>query len=103
MSAASYPDRVTVPAIDPVLTAPPPAFTDADAAGFARDLFGVEGVATSVPSERDQTFLIDAARPAVLKISNSAENPARLDLEADRKSTRLNSSHCLVSRMPSSA
>ena len=69
-------------AIDPVLTSPPPSFTAAEAAGFARELFDVEGVAVSVASERDQTFLIDGSRPAVLKISNAAEDPARLDLEA---------------------
>ncbi|HET9520511.1 MAG TPA: hypothetical protein VFO73_05675, partial [Candidatus Limnocylindrales bacterium] len=68
--------------IDEVLTAAPPGFTDAEAAALARDLFGVDGVATSVASERDQTFLIDGDRPAVLKVSNAAEDPARLDLEA---------------------
>lgn len=46
-----------------------------------RELFGVEGVAVEVTSERDQTFLIDGDRPSVLKISNAAELPARLDLE----------------------
>jgi 4-aminobutyrate aminotransferase-like enzyme len=69
-------------AADPVLTAPVPAFTDGDAAALARQYFGVEGVARSVPSERDQTFLVDGDRPAVLKISNAAEDPTRLDMEA---------------------
>ncbi len=79
---ATYPDRMTDTAIDGVLTAAPPTFTDEEAAGLARDLFGVAGVATSVASERDQTFLLDGDRPAVLKLSNAAEDPARLDLEA---------------------
>ena len=73
---------MTDTAIDRVLTAAPPTFTDEEAATLARDLFGVDGVATSVASERDQTFLIDGDRPAVLKLSNAAEDPARLDLEA---------------------
>ena len=68
--------------IDRVLKAPPPTFTVDDAARFARELFGIEGTAISAGSERDQAFLIDGDRPAVLKISNAAEDPARLDLEA---------------------
>ncbi len=73
---------MTQTAVDEVLTAAPPTFTEAEAAALARDLFGVEGTAAAVDSERDQTFLIDGDRPAVLKISNAAEDPARLDMEA---------------------
>ena len=73
---------MTEAAIDGVLTAAPPAFTEHEAAALAQELFGVRGSAVSVSSERDQTFLIDGDRPAVLKISNAAEDPARLDLEA---------------------
>jgi 4-aminobutyrate aminotransferase-like enzyme/Ser/Thr protein kinase RdoA (MazF antagonist) len=69
-------------AVDEVLTARPPSFSDDDAAALARELFGVGGSAVSVHSERDQTFLIDGDRPSVLKISNAAEDPARLDMEA---------------------
>jgi 4-aminobutyrate aminotransferase-like enzyme/Ser/Thr protein kinase RdoA (MazF antagonist) len=69
-------------AVDPVLTAPVPTFTDEHAAAFAGEYFGVEGAAQAVPSERDQTFLVDGDRPAVLKISNAAEDPSRLDMEA---------------------
>ena len=68
--------------VDRVLTAPVPSFTEADAAAIAREYFGVEGVARAVPSERDQTFLVDGDRPAVLKISNAAEDPSRLNMEA---------------------
>jgi 4-aminobutyrate aminotransferase-like enzyme/Ser/Thr protein kinase RdoA (MazF antagonist) len=70
------------PIVDPVLTAPVPSFTEADAALLAREYFGLEGTARSAPSERDQTFLVDGDRPAVLKISNAAEDPSRLDMEA---------------------
>jgi 4-aminobutyrate aminotransferase-like enzyme len=73
---------VTDAAVDEVLTAAPPSFTDAEAAALAADLFGVDGSAVAVESERDQTFLIDGDPPAVLKISNAAEEPARLDMEA---------------------
>jgi 4-aminobutyrate aminotransferase-like enzyme/Ser/Thr protein kinase RdoA (MazF antagonist) len=73
---------VTEPAVDPVLTAPPPTFTDEEAAEFGRSLFGVEGVARAVDSERDQAWLISGDRASVLKVSNAAEDPARLDLEA---------------------
>jgi 4-aminobutyrate aminotransferase-like enzyme/Ser/Thr protein kinase RdoA (MazF antagonist) len=72
---------VDVP-VDGVLTAPPPTFTEAEAAQLARELFGVDGTARAVHSERDQAFLIDGPQPAVLKISNAAEDPARLDMEA---------------------
>ena len=78
----SYPDGMTGSTIDEVLTAAPPTFTDEEAATLARELFGVEGAAVSVASERDQTFLIEGDSLAVLKISNAAEDPARLDLEA---------------------
>ncbi|MGI8929202.1 MAG: aminotransferase class III-fold pyridoxal phosphate-dependent enzyme, partial [Candidatus Limnocylindrales bacterium] len=73
---------MTQTAVDRVLTAAPPTFTEAEAATLARILFGVEGMAVSVASERDQTFLVNGDRPAVLKISNAAEEPGQLDFEA---------------------
>src|SRR4051794_28606140 len=54
-----YPDAMTGAAVDLVLSAAPPTFSDEEAARLARDLFGVDGSAVSVESERDQTFLID--------------------------------------------
>ena len=68
--------------IDRVLTAAPPTFSEEEAAALCRELFGVKGVAAATSSERDQAFLIDGNRPAVLKISNAAESPAQLDMEA---------------------
>src|SRR5262245_45087628 len=52
---------------------------------MAARLFGVEGTATSLGSERDQTFLIDdgADGGGVIKISNLGEDPAVLDLETE--------------------
>ncbi len=68
--------------IDAVLTAPPPTFTEAEAAVLAVRFFDIEGTAVSAGSERDQTFLIHGDRPTVLKISNAAETRTRLELEA---------------------
>jgi len=79
---ATYPERMTEAAVDRVLTAPPPAFDGHAAAAIARELFGVGGVARAVDSERDQAFLIEGERPAVLKISNAAESTDQLDMEA---------------------
>ena len=65
-----------------VLEAPPPRFSADEAATIAAALFGIEGAATDLGSERDQTFLIDGGgEGGVLKISNLGENPAVLELE----------------------
>jgi 4-aminobutyrate aminotransferase-like enzyme len=68
-----------------VLEAPPPRFAADEVAKIAARLFGVEGTATSLGSERDQTFLIDdgAGGVGVIKISNLGEDPAVLDLETE--------------------
>ncbi len=71
--------------IDPVLKADPPRFNEAEAAGLGSRHFGVAADgAVNLGSERDQTFLLtEAGAPAaVLKISNAAEDPATLDMEA---------------------
>jgi 4-aminobutyrate aminotransferase-like enzyme len=72
--------------MDRVLTANRPRLTSADAVGVAADLFGVVGHdARDLGSERDRTFALtdgDGATVAVLKVSNAAEDPAVLDMEA---------------------
>lgn len=66
-----------------VLEATPPAFTPEQIAAIAGELFGVEGTAGDLGSERDQTFMIDAEDGGgVLKISNVGELPESLDFEA---------------------
>jgi len=66
-----------------VLEATPPGYTPEQVAKIAAEVFGLEGRAVDLGSERDQTFLIeDGGAGAVLKISNSAENGDVLDLEA---------------------
>ncbi|TML44314.1 MAG: aminotransferase class III-fold pyridoxal phosphate-dependent enzyme [Actinobacteria bacterium] len=67
-----------------VLEAPPPRFTADEVAVIAAALFGLEGGATDLGSERDQTFLIDdGAAGGVLKISNLGEEAAVLELEIE--------------------
>ena len=72
-------------AFDDVLHTQPPRFSEEEAARIALELFGVEGVARSLGSERDQTFLIEGSTPeasGVMKLSNPAERADRLDMEA---------------------
>jgi 4-aminobutyrate aminotransferase-like enzyme/Ser/Thr protein kinase RdoA (MazF antagonist) len=65
-----------------VLETRPPRFTPEEVAGIAARMFGIEGTAVDLGSERDQTFLIERnGEGAVLKISNSGADPAVLDLE----------------------
>jgi 4-aminobutyrate aminotransferase-like enzyme/Ser/Thr protein kinase RdoA (MazF antagonist) len=67
-----------------VVESPLPAFTADDALAIAARVFGVEGLASPLSSERDQAFLVDdgAGGGGVLKISNAAERPAVIDMEA---------------------
>ena len=53
-----------------------PTVDVADAERIARDIFGIEGVVTSLPSERDRNFRIDASdgRAYVLKVANGSES-----------------------------
>ena len=62
-----------------VLETSPPRFTAEEVAAIAADLFDLHGEARDLGSERDQTFLVG---DGVLKISNTGEDPAVLDLEA---------------------
>jgi 4-aminobutyrate aminotransferase-like enzyme/Ser/Thr protein kinase RdoA (MazF antagonist) len=65
-----------------VLESTPPRYTAREAALIAAETFGVDGTASDLGSERDQTFLIDDGRDgAVLKISNRGEDEGVLELE----------------------
>ena len=72
--------------IDAVLQAQPPAFTPEQACETGRGTFGIEASgARSLGSERDQAFMLtgpSGSGIAVLKVSNPAEDPAMLDMEA---------------------
>ena len=74
------------PQIDSVLQAQPPSYTTAQACEIARATHGLDAAdARNLGSERDQTFLLldsSGAGLAVLKVSNPAEDPATLDMEA---------------------
>jgi 4-aminobutyrate aminotransferase-like enzyme/Ser/Thr protein kinase RdoA (MazF antagonist) len=66
-----------------VLEASPPRYSAEEAAAIAAELFGLRGEASDLGSERDQMFLVeDGGECGVLKISNTGEDPAVLDLEA---------------------
>jgi 4-aminobutyrate aminotransferase-like enzyme/Ser/Thr protein kinase RdoA (MazF antagonist) len=67
-----------------VLEATPPSFSADDVARIAAELFGLDGTATDLGSERDQTFLVEGtADSGVIKISNLGEQAAVLDFEAE--------------------
>ena len=65
-----------------VLEATPPRFTPAEVSAIALELFGIDGEARELGSERDQAFMIDDGDAGgVVKISNLGEDPEALDLE----------------------
>lgn len=66
------------------LTTPPPALSTADAEDVARAVFGLDGVASALDSERDQNFKIDASEsPFLLKVSNHADDLAVLEMQTE--------------------
>jgi 4-aminobutyrate aminotransferase-like enzyme/Ser/Thr protein kinase RdoA (MazF antagonist) len=66
--------------VSSVLEATPPRFTADEVARIAAELFGIEGEAVDLGSERDQTFLVG---DGVIKISNLGEQRETLELEAE--------------------
>ena len=70
--------------MDSVLTGATPRLTTADAVEIGATLFGVHArAARDLGSERDRTFLLEGDGPvAILKVSNAAEDPDVLDMEA---------------------
>ncbi len=63
-----------VPPIGDLLSAPPPAFTAAEAEALAGVHYGLDGRASALTSERDQNFrLCTGQGDFVLKIANAAE------------------------------
>ena len=69
---------------DPLDT-PPPVFSSSEAASAAERLFGLEGSAVPLDSERDQNFCIRfrSGEAALLKISNPADDPGSLGMQTD--------------------
>ena len=67
--------------MDSVLTGATPRLTTAEAVEIGATLFGVHArAAKDLGSERDRTFRLDDV--AILKVSNAAEDPDVLDMEA---------------------
>jgi len=60
-----------------------PRFSENDAQQFVMDLYGIRASAESLPSERDQNFLMDAASGGrfVFKIANALEERAILETQ----------------------
>jgi len=62
-----------------------PRLSAADAVRLARDLYGIDAVASQLPSERDQNFLMTTRGLGtdlhVLKIANAAEDRAMLEAQ----------------------
>jgi 4-aminobutyrate aminotransferase-like enzyme/Ser/Thr protein kinase RdoA (MazF antagonist) len=60
-----------------------PKYSPEEAEQIGRDLFGISGTATKLPSERDQNFLLttDDGNSYVLKIANSNETFDILDMQ----------------------
>src|SRR4030095_4825815 len=60
-----------------------PRFDAASAARIARELYGIDATAVSLPSERDQNFLLTdtAGTRRVLKIANAGESRAIIDAQ----------------------
>lgn len=60
-----------------------PRFSEKDAQQFVIDLYGIQASAKSLPSERDQNFLMDAASGGrfVFKIANALEERAILETQ----------------------
>ncbi len=60
-----------------------PRFSVEFAQNFVKENYNIDGKASSLPSERDQNFLIEASKGEnyVLKIANSLENPGMLEAQ----------------------
>ena len=60
-----------------------PHFSRKEAISFSRDRYGLEVVATPLPSERDQNCLLETESGAryVLKIANALEDRALLEAQ----------------------
>jgi 4-aminobutyrate aminotransferase-like enzyme/Ser/Thr protein kinase RdoA (MazF antagonist) len=60
-----------------------PRFSAGEAEEIARRVFGFTGLASPLPSERDQNFLLTvvSGERRILKIANPAEDPANLEMQ----------------------
>ncbi|HEY7545403.1 MAG TPA: phosphotransferase, partial [Blastocatellia bacterium] len=77
-----------------------PTFSIEDATALAQKLYGISATASSLPSERDQNFLLQTqtGEKVVLKIANSTEDRALLDAQ-QRAMMRVNERVALCQRI----
>ncbi|MGF9763187.1 aminotransferase class III-fold pyridoxal phosphate-dependent enzyme [Microvirga sp. 0TCS3.31] len=66
-----------------ILNDPRPTFSSAEALGYLRAHFGIEGELTPLPSERDQNFLVETAdgQKLTFKIMNAAEPLSAIEFQ----------------------
>ena len=66
-----------------VIDHPAPSFSAEDASRLLRDVFGVEGVLSALPSERDQNFRVQdgEGRQFIFKIANASEPLAAVEFQ----------------------
>jgi 4-aminobutyrate aminotransferase-like enzyme/Ser/Thr protein kinase RdoA (MazF antagonist) len=69
--------------VTPRITFTPPRFDEASAASLALERFGIEGRASTLPSERDQNFAIETSTGDrfVLKLSHAEEQRQNLECQ----------------------
>src|SRR5439155_25014727 len=80
--AASSRTQVPIDEREGTLAAPPPERGVEDARRIAVELFGIEGSLTSLESERDRNFRVDAEDGRfLLKIHNGAEGPGVVEMQ----------------------
>ena len=70
---------------DDILVTQSPSFTIEQAKDITNKLYGLAGNLFPLDSERDQNFRIstEAGDQFVIKIANSAENPAIIDMQLE--------------------
>jgi len=68
---------------DKLLRTPAPFFSNDDVNGLISELYGMEGTLSPLGSERDQNFhlIAKSGEEYVIKIANSAEDPAIIDMQ----------------------
>jgi hydroxylysine kinase len=76
---------VTETSIAAVLSQAPPPVSDGDAEALLNELWGIDGRASSLTSERDQNFRIDArdGRRFVLKLTHPSEDRAVTNFQTE--------------------
>ena len=74
-----------------------------DVVSAEEQIFSGEAKFVALPGEMGELGIYPRHTPLITRIKPGAVRIVRADNDADRKSTRLNSSHVVTSRMPSSA